>query len=317
MFRKFFRKILASLLLASSVVAAGSASAAGFTNMYVFGDSYSDSGNSSSSKPNWWPSSDPWLGRWSNGPTYAEDLAGMLGLTLAPSSLGGTNYAMAGAGIGGVLNQVNTFRNLSGPADPNALYVVWGGINNLLGSPGQAAVANVSQGLWNAISGLYDEGARSFLVIDMPDLGLIPQYHPSGYPYPGYTYAGWDESLSSKATNEEIYMTIGNARRNLYGITVYDLDTYYPLQDVIFHPQNYGLTNVIDSFLSKCPITATSCNYNPDSFLFWDNVHLTAAGHRIIAEAAYAAIPEPETYAMLLAGLGLLGFTARRRKQNA
>ena len=27
-------------------------------------------------------------------------------------------------------------------------------------------------------------------------------------------------------------------------------------------------------------------------------------------------IPEPETYAMLLAGLGLLGFTARRRKQN-
>jgi len=30
-----------------------------------------------------------------------------------------------------------------------------------------------------------------------------------------------------------------------------------------------------------------------------------------------AAIPEPETYAMLLAGLGLVGFTARRRKQHA
>lgn len=30
---------------------------------------------------------------------------------------------------------------------------------------------------------------------------------------------------------------------------------------------------------------------------------------------AIAAIPEPETYAMLLAGLGLLGFAARRRKQ--
>jgi hypothetical protein len=30
-----------------------------------------------------------------------------------------------------------------------------------------------------------------------------------------------------------------------------------------------------------------------------------------------AAIPEPETYAMLLAGLGLLGFMARRRRQNA
>lgn len=30
-----------------------------------------------------------------------------------------------------------------------------------------------------------------------------------------------------------------------------------------------------------------------------------------------AAVPEPETYAMLLAGLGLIGFTARRRKTQA
>lgn len=29
-----------------------------------------------------------------------------------------------------------------------------------------------------------------------------------------------------------------------------------------------------------------------------------------------APVPEPETYAMLFAGLGLIGFTARRRKQN-
>ena len=29
-----------------------------------------------------------------------------------------------------------------------------------------------------------------------------------------------------------------------------------------------------------------------------------------------AAIPEPETYAMMLAGLGLMGFVARRRRQN-
>lgn len=29
------------------------------------------------------------------------------------------------------------------------------------------------------------------------------------------------------------------------------------------------------------------------------------------------AVPEPETYAMVLAGLGLLGFTARRRRNNA
>lgn len=32
--------------------------------------------------------------------------------------------------------------------------------------------------------------------------------------------------------------------------------------------------------------------------------------------ASVTAVPEPETYAMMLAGLGLLGFAARRRKQK-
>ena len=31
----------------------------------------------------------------------------------------------------------------------------------------------------------------------------------------------------------------------------------------------------------------------------------------------FQAVPEPETYAMMLAGLGLLGFAARRRKAKA
>jgi hypothetical protein len=35
----------------------------------------------------------------------------------------------------------------------------------------------------------------------------------------------------------------------------------------------------------------------------------------VTATAAVAAVPEPETYAMLLAGFGLLGFAARRRNQ--
>ncbi len=45
---------------------------------------------------------------------------------------------------------------------------------------------------------------------------------------------------------------------------------------------------------------------------------LVATDNFVFAEPTLAAVvPEPETYAMLLAGLGLLGFIARRKKQDA
>ena len=40
------------------------------------------------------------------------------------------------------------------------------------------------------------------------------------------------------------------------------------------------------------------------------------SGHMTLASTTMAPIPEPETYAMMLAGLGLMGFVARRRKQQ-
>lgn len=39
-------------------------------------------------------------------------------------------------------------------------------------------------------------------------------------------------------------------------------------------------------------------------------------GQSVIDNITVAAVPEPETYAMLLAGLGLMGAVARRRKQK-
>jgi hypothetical protein len=39
-------------------------------------------------------------------------------------------------------------------------------------------------------------------------------------------------------------------------------------------------------------------------------------GHGSLLSQTIPAIPEPETYAMMLAGLGLLGFVARRRRHG-
>lgn len=52
-------------------------------------------------------------------------------------------------------------------------------------------------------------------------------------------------------------------------------------------------------------------------FVKVDGSVMSNAAGKYYANVALAPVPEPETYAMMLAGLGLVGFTARRRKLKA
>ena len=92
-------RLLAYILAA--VLAPALALAAPITSLVVVGDSLSDDGNGFILTGGTFPPP-PYDQGGSNGPVAVEYLASALGLPLAPSAAGGTNYAVLGAATGAV-----------------------------------------------------------------------------------------------------------------------------------------------------------------------------------------------------------------------
>lgn len=309
MMRTPVSRLFSTVAVAIGLLAANVAAASPYSGFYVFGDSLSDSGNIYATTSGSMPPSPYFNGRFSNGPTYAENLGARYGFAAGPSLLGGTNYAFGGATAGGSAmaipslgDQVSMFRALPGQADSHALYVLWAGGNDLRANPGAAGVASALGGISGAIQGLYQEGARNFLVMNLPNLGLTPEAQANG------TTAA--ATAGSMVFNTYFNGTIGSLQGALVGSNIRTLDTFALLSSIVANPVAAGLGNVTDA----CFNGAAVCS-NPDSYLFWDGIHPTAAGHRLIADAAFnvLAVPEPETYTLMLAGMGLLALRMRRR----
>jgi PEP-CTERM motif len=65
------------------------------------------------------------------------------------------------------------------------------------------------------------------------------------------------------------------------------------------------------------PAFTTSSTFSLDAGSYYYAVTgFGKTGGYILSSSAVAAVPEPETYAMLAAGLGIVGFIASRRRRN-
>ena len=323
------RQSVAWLFAAVGLVAASTAQAA-YSNMFVFGDSLSDSGNNAiaiGTDPdqvitgNTYIPTKPYAsGNYTNSTTWAQRLAGRTGVSALPSLAGGPNFAFGGAetsyqnpNTGGfppsLTTQTQMFLGATGGVAPgSALYVVAGGGNNARSALEQiaggadiqltieAAALQYAFDIGNIVDQLQSAGAKDIIVWNTPNVGLAPAILAGGA---GASFLG--SQLSGA-------MNLALAARLFGESDVKTFDLFGLQNSFVADPGAYGFDNVTDACgaLADC---------KPSKYLFWDGIHPTSRGHQLVSNAMFAlAVPEPATYAMTLMGVAVLLVVARRRR---
>jgi outer membrane lipase/esterase len=249
--------------------------------LYVFGDSYCDVGNLFAATGDTYPPAPYYMGRFSDGPIWIEHVAGFLHLPLKPSSLKGTDYAFGGAwatadqplGTGtipSVPTQVEQYLlQHGGKADPNALYVIEGGGNDIVdtttGSP-EALGREIAWKLAHSEAMLRQAGARHFVVPNLFNVGLLPVAAGK------VAFA----SAASIATNKGLDENLA-PEQDIPGVRILRMDVFNLINAIQTAPTHFGFTDVTD------PCLTTSLCSDPDHTFFWDTFHPTLFGHAFFA----------------------------------
>lgn len=310
------RRLAVTALLAVTLGLGASAQATSYNSLVVFGDSLSDSGNIFDLFGGVFGPNPPYAeGRFTSnfsdgtaGLVWVEQMASLMGLPLDNSVAGGTNYAFGGArvtdGAGDLIpsleDQLDFYLGDTGnTADADALYVVFGGGNDVRDNNALEAAATIG----SIITELAAAGATNFFVPNLPDIGLTPEALSGGAP------GGSSEVISaaSLAHNAALAAEIANLEVTL-GVNIIAFDLYGIFTETINNPGQFGISNVNEACI------LTDC-LDPDSFLFFDGIHPTAAVHEIIGQLAFESlvqVPVPAALPLFLTALGLLGVRRRR-----
>ncbi len=329
------RRWMRHLAVATALACVSAVASAGplFSRMVVFGDSLSDTGNTrnvvgANSGPIANLAGYGNNGRFSNGILWHETMADVIGESRAtasrvtgPNFPNNYNYAYGGARVDnatgastGVLRQYADYsaRIGSNGADPDALYVAWMGGND---ARDLVSSANPLPGITSSIAsiksiltGLIGQGASTFLVPNLPDLGKIPE----------------NRGTAREAAASNVSMLWNNALEDMlwdirFDASIYFLDVFDTFNDLLANPATYGFTNTTGQCrsLGFLAFTEISCA-NASTWVFWDAIHPTTAAHAVLGRAAAdllingSPLPEPSTLLLVAAALAVAARRVRR-----
>ncbi|MDE8349177.1 MAG: autotransporter domain-containing protein [Acidocella sp.] len=309
---------LGSLLFAATCLSPVAAHAGSF---YAFGDSLVDNGNI----PRVYgvpffnivgPALAPFYdnGRFSNGPTWAEVLPGLTGLSFTAANDVGVGGAFSGPLTIGVTTynnlsnyeglpvalpsfdeEVTNFATAGGHFNQGDVVGVWVGANNYFVAAGSisptatptqvnaiitAAVTQDITQIETGVGGLISLGAKTLIVQDLPLLGFTPTFNTSS-PQTIQVVDG-----ISIAHDSNLSLAMGFLH-NSTGANIILVNEQQLFNEVLANPAAYGISNTT----TAC-VTVTAClngsTAAQNTYLFWDGVHPTAGIHQFIAEYAAA-----------------------------
>ncbi len=310
--KRFVRhqSLLSAILLIGTLLPGWVFADTTFKKLCIFGDSLSDTGNvfevehDVSTRPYDLIPSFPYpIGgpTFSNGRTWIQHFAKSLGRSndAKPAFRGSgpfCNYSFGSArarqragqpfDLPGLVTQYfEDFEN----ADPNTLYIVFVGGNDIR----DAVVAypsdpNVSENILTdavtaigqGISELAAGGARKFLIMNAPNVALVPAVSAQG---PGAQ--GLAQYLSSQF-NDGLASALGFLPP---GLEVMSFDVFSFTNGMAASPPE-GVINATDSCITPGVRKDAICAA-PDQYVYWDGIHPTRVIHAAFAEAVARALP--------------------------
>ena len=316
---------LAALIVVLLLPSIATAQVPQFDCLYVFGDSLADNGNIFAQttamrlEPPVPPSATPhrmyFDGNFSNGYVGVEYLwqrlsghrpgsvDGLKPFLASPFTETGCaiNFAFGGTGTllvdktpggffsPGLSGQIALFRLAlrAGKPSPRSLYVIATGSNDYRNDPTNVPMepADVVRNIQSAIETLYQIGARTVLVVDLPDFGKIPAY--SGDPVTASAVSTlhnnlFDEMVESvQARYPKLHLIPVKLDPLFVQLAGGGMNIQVPLVEVF--TQTPGMSGCL-----AAPATCTDMPpfvFNADfGFLFWDVVHPTTETHRHFGE---------------------------------
>lgn len=282
------------------------------SQIIAFGDSLSDPGNlfklTSSLYDQGIPGDPYYNGRYSDGLLPVEVMGFLLDVKVTSYAYGGARTGMGNQG-GAALNNTGVAAQVQRYAAehegavtrPHTLFFVWAGPNDFYTGNNlyNAATARLaSSNLLADIQTLYDSGARDFFVPLMPDLSTTPAALHSSMAF--RTAA----QLRTAEYNLLLSDGIAAMSQTLPGMNaiVFDVPAFMQqsLPDLI--DQNFNTTEPCYDANANvvCP--------NEEKYLFWDDVHPSAAAAWKLGSAftATVSVPEPSISMLTLFGLSAL-----------